>query len=86
MSDYAKYPRTCRLCGERAWAWDMVKYGTRNYAHFACFVERKTMADIEALPAWPRQQLNLWRQTKAGRAVIAKVEAEEAREEAEARS
>ena len=67
MGNLDRYPRTCRLCGERAWAWDMVKYGTRNYAHFACFAERKTVADIEKLPAWPRQQFNLWRETKAGR-------------------
>ncbi len=60
------YLRTCRLCGKTAWAHDMLKYGTRNYAHFACFAARKTLPDIDALPQWQRQRFDLWRETKAG--------------------
>lgn len=42
----------------------MVKYGTRAYAHFACFIEHKTIADLEALPLGPRRELERWRQSK----------------------
>lgn len=56
------YPRTCRLCRGRAHPSRMVKYGTRDYAHFECFAARKTQADIDALPEWPRRKFEEWKE------------------------
>lgn len=49
--------RTCRLCGERAHISRLLKYGTRCYAHFECFICGKSVDDMKALPDWPRRQL-----------------------------
>jgi len=58
------YLRTCRLCAETAWAHDMVKYGTRCYAHIECFVDRKTMRDFEQLPAYEQRKIREWKRPK----------------------
>lgn len=46
---------TCRYCKqdnrER-----MVKYGTRHYAHFACFLELKGTEGLKDLHAWQLRQ------------------------------
>ena len=60
------YLRTCRLCGKSAWAEDMVKYGTRSYAHPQCFIDKKTVADLQALPAYARKVLDEWWVSKYG--------------------
>jgi adenosyl cobinamide kinase/adenosyl cobinamide phosphate guanylyltransferase len=57
MSDYL---RTCRLCGKSAWADDMIKYGTRQYAHPECYVAKKRITDVELLPEHQRQKLYDW--------------------------
>lgn len=61
MKDRREYPRTCRLCGGIGWRWDMVKYSTRAYAHFACFAEHKTIADLKALPLYSQRAFDQWR-------------------------
>lgn len=52
---------TCRFCRGRAHPSRLVKYGTRAYAHFACFAAHKTVADIEALSEWQRHRFEEWR-------------------------
>jgi hypothetical protein len=51
---------TCRLCGKRDCSSEMLRYGIRSYAHLECFAARKTLADVDALPAGPRQQFWRW--------------------------
>jgi hypothetical protein len=48
--------QTCRLCGQRDFADELFRYGVRQYAHFECFKQHKTIADLDRLPeAWRRQ-------------------------------
>lgn len=59
MRDYETV-RTCRFCKKIAWTADMVKYGTRCYAHFKCYGERKTMRDADKLSRFQRERLDAW--------------------------
>jgi len=56
----------CRLCHKGGWKHDMVKYGTRDYAHCQCFIDKKTLNDLVALPAYARKVLDDWWVRKYG--------------------
>jgi hypothetical protein len=62
MSDYA---RTCRLCGVAGF--HLIKYGTRCYAHPACFIERKSIRALMQLPEYSRRELEAWMDSEEGR-------------------
>lgn len=61
--DYHKhdYPRTCRYCGERRWAFNMIKYSTRCYACLPCYTKSHTLNDAARLPQHEREKLSLFR-------------------------
>lgn len=40
----------CRFCKAHGVASDMVKYGTRHYAHAVCLYKARGIAAIDALP------------------------------------
>jgi hypothetical protein len=44
-----RYLYACRLCHKDARYYEAVKYGVRHYAHFACYLDHKKLAD---LPKW----------------------------------
>ncbi len=44
-----QYLYTCRLCQHDVRHYEAVKYGVRHYAHFACYLDHKKLAD---LPKW----------------------------------
>lgn len=47
--DYLTRYNTCRFC-KSPMSSDLVKYGTRHYAHYACYLDAgKKLSD---LPAW----------------------------------
>ena len=54
------YMRTCRLCGNTAWEDDLLKYGTRAYAHYGCFVKFKKLSDIKLLSERQQKLLKEW--------------------------
>lgn len=60
MSSLPYEVRTCRLCGEHVHRSRLLKYGTRDYAHFECYVERKTPVDRDRLPDYERRALDRW--------------------------
>lgn len=41
--------RICRFCNEYASTHNLVKYGTRHYGHFHCYLDNKP---LHALPGW----------------------------------
>ena len=41
--------QTCRFCKEHAHHYQVVKYGARHYAHFACYLDNKPLS---ALKKW----------------------------------
>ena len=46
-------PSTCRFCKD--WRNDnKVKYGTRHYACYRCYLEHKDAREYEALPDWQK--------------------------------
>lgn len=53
---------TCRYCKKETWEDEegMVKYGTRHYAHYACFLDLKGTHGLLTLPAW-KLRLFPWR-------------------------
>jgi hypothetical protein len=45
---YVETPNTCRFCHGIQWHDQGVKYGTRHYAHFACYLDAgKKLADLQ---------------------------------------
>jgi hypothetical protein len=48
---------TCRFCKKTTWSSELIKYGTRAYAHPACYAERKTMQDAASLPLMEKRKL-----------------------------
>jgi len=58
--------RYCRFCGKSGWSDDLLKYGTRAYAHFQCWLNNKTLNDLAALPSYRREKLDKWWEQKYG--------------------
>ncbi len=52
--------RKCRLCDEDVQTREAIKYGTRHYAHFACY-DRYKADDVNLLPQHQRERLIVWR-------------------------
>ena len=40
---------TCRFCGEWGFQDDLVKYGTRHYAHANCYLAKRGLEGLETL-------------------------------------
>lgn len=53
MSFDYDYRRTCQFCKATAHHKQLVKYGVRHYAHFGCYLDRKSLRDLH-----PWQVLN----------------------------
>lgn len=45
MTDF-NYWHTCRFCHQGARHYEVVQYGVRHYAHFACYLDRKQLSDL----------------------------------------
>ena len=44
---YHTYPHVCRFCHQDAQHYEVVKYGRRHYAHFACYLDAgKQLSDL----------------------------------------
>lgn len=44
---YYQSPHTCRFCSKMIQHYEGVKYGTRHYAHFACYLDAgKPLGDL----------------------------------------
>lgn len=37
----------CRFCHSHDMHYRLVKYGTRHYAHFACYLDHKPLSDLK---------------------------------------
>jgi hypothetical protein len=48
---------TCRFCKQSAWSNDLIKYGTRAYAHPTCYATHKTVKDTASLPLLEKRKL-----------------------------
>lgn len=48
---------TCRFCRKSRWQSDAIKYGTRAYACRDCFIQNKTIEDLEKLPKHEARKL-----------------------------
>ena len=48
---------TCRFCHGRAEPGFLIKYGTRAYAHPACYIRNKSMQEAALLPHYQRRKL-----------------------------
>lgn len=57
---------TCRFCDKSEFDSNMVKYGTRHYAHPACLYKAKGIAAIDALQTWQIRQIAVLPMMEAG--------------------
>src|SRR5262249_35205212 len=46
----------CRFCKEVGWSFELIKYGTRAYAHPKCFVARKSVKELATLPDYEKRK------------------------------
>lgn len=62
------YPATgvCRFCRQWALHTDMLKYGTRHWAHWVCFFKRKGFGEMIALQAWQLRHMPVLLTMEAG--------------------
>jgi hypothetical protein len=50
MAEMVWNAQTCRFCHEAGRSDEMVKYGVRHYAHFACYIEAER--PLSVLSTW----------------------------------
>ena len=61
--------RTCQFCKKQTDTESMVKYGVRHYAHYSCYLDRKSLYDLHA---WQVRQFP-WKELDK-RGLLAEVE------------
>ena len=42
----SQWSYVCRFCHASGKHYELVKYGVRHYAHFACYLDNKPLADL----------------------------------------